>query len=334
VSEARAFQQATGIKRMQIGMIGLGRMGANLARRLMQHGHSVVVNDQSADAVKALAGEGAIPAANLEDVVLQLTPARAIWVMLPAGDATETTIARLGELLQSSDIVIDGGNTFWKDDLRRAKTLKKRGIHHIDVGTSGGVLGAKSGYCLMMGGEKNAVARLAPVFAALSPGGAAQQGSSAPQGWLHVGPNGAGHFVKMVHNGIEYGLMQAYAEGFHLLHEAGDASVPEAERMPLDIAGIAEVWRHGSIVESKLLDIIAAALQNDTSLKEFSGKVDDTGEGRWTIQAAIERAVPAATLTAALYARFRSRRDVNFADQLISAMRRGFGGHAEAKSKS
>ncbi len=318
---------------MQIGMIGLGRMGANLARRLMQHGHSVVVNDQSAAAVQALAADGAVAAASLEDVVLQLSPARAVWVMLPAGEATETTIARLGQMLSAGDTILDGGNTFWKDDLRRAKELRKRGIHHIDVGTSGGVLGAKSGYCLMMGGDTDAVARLAPVFAALSPGGsAAQRGSTAPQGFLHVGPNGAGHFVKMIHNGIEYGLMQAYAEGFHILREANDATVPEAERMPLNIGEIAEVWRHGSIVESKLLDVIAAALAGDTSLKDFSGKVDDTGEGRWTIQTAIERAVPATTLTAALYARFRSRREVNFADQLISAMRRGFGGHAEAKS--
>jgi 6-phosphogluconate dehydrogenase len=315
-------------------MIGLGRMGGNLARRLMQHGHGVVVHDQSADAVAALAGVGAKAAESLEDVVLQLTPPRAIWVMLPAGDATETTIERLDKLLGATDIVIDGGNTFWKDDLRRAAALKKRGIFHVDVGTSGGLLGARSGYCLMIGGEKDAVARLAPVFAALSPGGTATEASTAPHGWLHVGPNGAGHFVKMIHNGIEYGMMQAYAEGFHILHEANDVSVPQAERMPLKIVEIAEVWRHGSIVESKLLDVIATALKGDASLKEFSGRVDDTGEGRWTIQTAIERAVPATTLTAALYARFRSRRDVNFADQLISAMRRGFGGHAEAKSKS
>jgi 6-phosphogluconate dehydrogenase len=298
----------------------------------MQHGHGVIVHDQSAEAVKALAGDGAKAAASLEDAVLQLTPPRAIWVMLPAGPATETTIARLGDLLGASDIVIDGGNTFWKDDLRRAAALKKRGIHHVDVGTSGGLLGAKSGYCLMIGGDKDAVARLAPIFAALSPGGSApQQASTAPHGWLHVGPNGAGHFVKMIHNGIEYGMMQAYAEGFHILHEANDASVPDAERMPLKIGEIAEVWRHGSIVESKLLDVIATALRGDATLQEFSGRVDDTGEGRWTIQTAIERAVPATTLTSALYARFRSRREVNFADKLISAMRRGFGGHAEAK---
>jgi 6-phosphogluconate dehydrogenase len=316
-------------------MIGLGRMGANLTRRLMQQGHDVVVSDQSAAAVQSLATDGATPASSLENVVSQLRQPRAVWIMLPAGEATETTITRLGELLAPGDTIIDGGNTFWKDDLRRAKALRKRNIQHIDVGTSGGLLGAKSGYCLMIGGEAAAVARLTPVFATLSPGGeATTERSSAPQGFLHVGPNGAGHFVKMVHNGIEYGLMQAYAEGFHILHEANGTSVPEAERLPLNIAEIAEVWRHGSIVESKLLDVIATALSGDASLKDFSGKVDDTGEGRWTIQTAIERAVPAVTLTAALYARFRSRRELNFADQLISAMRRGFGGHAEAKTKS
>jgi 6-phosphogluconate dehydrogenase len=324
---------------MQLGMIGLGRMGANLSRRLIKHGHQVVVHDQSADTVKTLAGDGAKPADSLADVVRQLTPPRTVWVMLPAGEPTETTIAQLGDLMQPGDTVIDGGNTFWKDDLRRAKALKARGLHHIDVGTSGGVLGATSGYCLMMGGEKEAVARLAPIFAALSPGGEAPpQGSSAPQGWLHVGPNGAGHFVKMVHNGIEYGLMQAYAEGFQILAEANDDTVPTEERLPLKIDEIAEVWRHGSIVESKLLDVTATALREDARLKDFSGKVDDTGEGRWTIQTAIERAIPVMTLTAALYARFRSRRDSNFADKVISAMRRGFGGHreasGEAKSKS
>jgi 6-phosphogluconate dehydrogenase len=319
---------------MQIGMIGLGRMGANLSRRLIKHGHQVVVNDQSADAIKTLAGDGAVPALSLADVIKQLTAPRTIWVMVPAGEPTETTIAQLGELLQAGDTIIDGGNTFWKDDLRRAKALKARGIHHIDVGTSGGVLGATSGYCLMMGGEKDVIARLAPIFAALSPGGdATAQGSTAPQGWLHVGPNGAGHFVKMIHNGIEYGLMQAYAEGFQILAEANDDSVPEAERMPLKIDEIAEVWRHGSIVESKLLDVTASALRDDAKLKDYSGKVDDTGEGRWTIQTAVDRAIPAMTLTAALYARFRSRRESNFADKVISAMRRGFGGHAEAKSK-
>jgi 6-phosphogluconate dehydrogenase len=284
--------------------------------------------------VQALAADGAKPASGLKDLVGKLTPPRAVWVMLPAGEATETTINTLSELLAPGDTIIDGGNTFWKDDLRRARALKARGIHHIDVGTSGGVLGATSGYCLMMGGEKDVVARFAPIFAALSPGGEApSSGSSAPQGWLHVGPNGAGHFVKMVHNGIEYGLMQAYAEGFQILAEANDDTVPEAERMPLKIDEIAEVWRHGSIVESKLLDVTATALSADAKLTDFSGKVDDTGEGRWTIQTAIDRAIPVMTLTAALYARFRSRRESNFADKVISAMRRGFGGHAEAKSK-
>ena len=320
---------------MQIGMIGLGRMGANLARRLIKNSHSVVVHDQSADAVKALAGDGAQPASGLADVVKQLTPPRAVWVMLPAGEATESTIAKLTDLLDAGDTIIDGGNTFWKDDLRRARELKERGVHHVDVGTSGGVLGATSGYCLMIGGDKDVVARLAPIFAALSPGGdALAKGSSASHGWLHVGPNGAGHFVKMVHNGIEYGLMQAYAEGFQILAEANDASVPEAERLPLKVDEIAEVWRHGSIVSSRLLDVTATALSQDASLKDFSGKVDDTGEGRWTIQTAIERAIPVMTLTAALYARFRSRRDVNFADKVLSAMRKGFGGHGEAKGKS
>jgi 6-phosphogluconate dehydrogenase len=317
---------------MQIAMIGLGRMGANLSRRLIKHGHKVVVSDHSAAAIEALTKDGGTPASSLEDVVKALEPPRAVWVMLPAGDATETTINRLADLMSPGDIIIDGGNTNWRDDLRRAAVLKARGIHHVDVGTSGGVLGATSGYCLMIGGDKDAVSRLAPVFAALAPGdGKVSQGSTAPDGWLHVGPNGAGHFVKMVHNGIEYGLMQAYAEGFQILAEANDPAVPEAERMPLDIAAIAEVWRHGSIVESKLLDVTARALEGDTTLAEFSGAVDDTGEGRWTIQTAIERAIPVMTLSAALYARFRSRKQPNFADKVISAMRRGFGGHSEAK---
>ncbi len=326
---------------MQIGMIGLGRMGANLSRRLIKHGHGVIVFDKSTAAVQALAGDGATAAASLAELVKQLTPPRAVWVMLPAGEPTESTIGKLADLLDAGDTIIDGGNTFWKDDLRRAKMLKTRGIHHIDVGTSGGVLGAASGYCLMIGGGKYAVARLAPIFAVLSPGGtnpvqrsSATQNSSAQNGWLHVGPNGAGHFVKMVHNGIEYGLMQAYAEGFQILAEANDDSVPEDERLPLKIDEIAEVWRHGSIVESRLLDVTATALKQDAKLQDFSGRIDDTGEGRWTIQTAIERAIPVMTLTAALYARFRSRRETNFADKVISAMRRGFGGHGEAKSKS
>jgi 6-phosphogluconate dehydrogenase len=318
---------------MQIGMIGLGRMGANIARRLMQHGHGVVAHDQAAAAVAELAAAGAQAAKSLEDLVSRLKAPRAVWVMLPAGDATETTTDRLGALLSAGDTVIDGGNTFWRDDLRRAAALKKRSLHHLDVGTSGGVLGRETGYCLMIGGEKDIVQRLAPVFASLAPGGADGKGSSAAQGWLHVGGNGAGHFVKMVHNGIEYALMQAYAEGFQILKETDTAPLSEAERFALDIAGIAELWRHGSIVSSRLLDVIAAALDQDSRLQEFSGVVDDTGEGRWTVQTAIERAIPAMALTTALNARFRSRREGNFADKMISAMRRGFGGHAEAKGK-
>jgi 6-phosphogluconate dehydrogenase len=318
---------------MQIGMIGLGRMGANIARRLMRRGHSVVVHDRAAQAVDDVAGDGALPAATIEDLVKQLKAPRAVWVMLPAGEVTETVIARLGDLLVAGDAVLDGGNTFWRDDLRRAAALRQRGLHHLDVGTSGGLLGRESGYCLMIGGEKEIVRRLEPVFAAVAPGGDATAAPAA-QGWLHVGDNGAGHFVKMVHNGIEYALMQAYAEGFQILQETDAATLPPDERFALDIAGIAEVWRHGSIVSSRLLDVIAAALDKDASLREFSGKVDDTGEGRWTVQTAIERAIPAMALSTALNARFRSRRDDNFADKMISAMRRGFGGHAEAKGKS
>jgi 6-phosphogluconate dehydrogenase len=318
---------------MQIGMIGLGRMGANLALRLMRNGHAVVAFDQDASAASALARDGAIAGRDLADLVQRLDAPRAVWVMLPAGEATDATILRLGELLSPGDTVIDGGNTFWRDDLRRAKALAARGIHHVDVGTSGGILGRERGYCLMIGGEKAPVERLAPVFAALSPGGGADA-PTAPQGWLHVGPNGAGHFVKMVHNGIEYALMQAYAEGFQLLAETDSEALPADERFALDTAAIAEVWRHGSIVSSQLLDVIAKALGEDTALADFSGVVADTGEGRWTVQTAIERAIPAMALTTALNARFRSRKQPNYADKLISAMRRGFGGHAEPKGKA
>ena len=318
---------------MQIGMIGLGRMGANLALRLMRNGHAVVAFDRDASAAGALARDGATAGRDLADVVSRLDAPRAVWVMLPAGEATEATIARFGELLSPGDTIIDGGNTFWRDDLRRAKALKARGIHHVDAGTSGGILGRERGYCLMIGGEKAPVERLAPIFAALSPGGG-ETAPTAPQGWLHVGPNGAGHFVKMVHNGIEYALMQAYAEGFQILEETSSEALPADERFTLDTAAISEVWRHGSIVSSQLLDVIAGALADDTSLADFSGVVADTGEGRWTVQVAIERAIPAMALTTALTARIRSRRQPNYADKLISAMRRGFGGHAEPKSKA
>ena len=318
---------------MQIGMIGLGRMGANLALRLMRSGHQVVAFDQNASAANALARDGAVAGSDLADLVKHLAAPRAVWVMLPAGEATDGTITRLGELLSPGDTIIDGGNTFWRDDLRRAKALQTRGIHHIDVGTSGGILGRERGYCLMIGGDTAAVTRLAPVFAALSPGGG-EAAPTAPQGWLHVGPNGAGHFVKMVHNGIEYALMQAYAEGFQLLEETDSEALPADERFALDTAAIAEVWRHGSIVSSQLLDVIAKALGEDAALADFSGIVPDTGEGRWTVQTALERAIPAMALTTALNARFRSRRQPNYADKLISAMRRGFGGHTEPKGKA
>jgi 6-phosphogluconate dehydrogenase len=317
---------------MQIALVGLGRMGANIARRLMQHGHRIVAYDADEAARGTLARDGAAAVDSLDAVIRALAPPRAVWVMLPAGEATEVTIARLGDLLAAGDTVIDGGNTFWREDLRRAKALESRGIHHIDVGTSGGILGRERGYCLMIGGEAEPVARLAPIFAALSPGGGATQPSAA-QGWLHVGPHGAGHFVKMVHNGIEYALMQAYAEGFQLLKETDSDTLPREERFALDVGAIAEVWRHGSIVSSQLLNVIANALAADTALDDFSGVVADTGEGRWTAQTAIERAVPAMALSAALNARFRSRRQPNYADKLISAMRQGFGGHGEIKDK-
>ena len=317
---------------MQIGVIGLGRMGANIALRLMRHGHDVVAYDRDPAAGEALARDGATAGRDIDDLVTRLDPPRTVWVMLPAGEATESAIAELGALLEPGDAVIDGGNTFWRDDLRRAKELKARGIHHLDVGTSGGLLGRERGYCLMIGGEAAVVERLAPIFAALSPGGGVAP-PTASQGWLHVGPNGAGHFVKMVHNGIEYALMQAFAEGFQILQETDSAALPAEERFSLDIAGIAELWRHGSIVSSLLLDVIAEALHDDARLADLSGVVGDTGEGRWTIETAIERGIPTMALATALNARFRSRRQPNFADKLISAMRRGFGGHSEAKGK-
>jgi 6-phosphogluconate dehydrogenase len=313
---------------MQIGMVGLGRMGANIARRLIRHGHALVGYDLDAAAAQALARDGGQSAPTIEALVAALNAPRTVWVMLPAGEATQAAIARLGELLQPGDAVVDGGNTFWRDDLKTARALAARGIHHLDAGTSGGLLGAERGYCLMIGGKSEAVQRLAPIFAALAPGG---HGPPQAQGWLHVGGHGAGHFVKMIHNGIEYALMQAYAEGFQILQEAAAESLPAEERFSLDTAAIAELWRHGSIVSSQLLDVIARQLAADAALEDFSGVVADTGEGRWTVQTAIERAIPANALAAALNARFRSRRQPNFADKLISAMRRGFGGHVERK---
>ncbi|MGE5232983.1 MAG: phosphogluconate dehydrogenase (NAD(+)-dependent, decarboxylating) [Acidobacteriota bacterium] len=324
---------------MQLAMIGLGRMGANMVRRLMRGGHTCVVYDRSAAAVKDVVAEGATGTASLADLVSKLSAPRAVWVMVPAGPPTEATIAELAGLLQPGDTVLDGGNTHFKDDVRRAAELQPRGIHYVDVGTSGGVWGLERGYCLMIGGPQEAVGRLEPIFRTLAPGrgdipltpGRAALGGTAEQGYLHCGPAGAGHFVKMVHNGIEYGLMQAYAEGFDILKNAGQEGLP-GYRFPLDSGAIAEVWRRGSVVTSWLLDLTAAALAKSPELAEFQGDVADSGEGRWTIETAIEEAVPADVLAASLFARFRSRREHTFADKVLSAMRFGFGGHVEPKA--
>ncbi len=322
---------------MQLGMIGLGRMGGNIVRRLMQHGHSCVVYDKSADAVRGLAGEGAGASKDLGDFVRQLAAPRAVWVMLPSGPITDETIAELGGLLSSGDIVIDGGNSFFHDDIRHADMLKPKGIHFVDVGTSGGVWGLERGYCMMIGGDKSVVDHLDPILSTLAPGigtidrtpGRQGRDPRAEHGYLHCGPVGAGHFVKMVHNGIEYGVMQAYAEGFDILRNVNSAAVPENRRYQLDLPDIAEVWRRGSVISSWLLDLTAIALAKDAKLAEFTGQVADSGEGRWTIQAAIEEAVPAEVLSAALYTRFRSRQDHTFAERILSAMRHEFGGHQE-----
>jgi 6-phosphogluconate dehydrogenase len=326
---------------MQIGVIGLGRMGGNISRRLIKNGHEVVVYDHDAKAVAALSRDGAKGAGRLDTLVQQLRPPCAVWVMLPAGKITEDVIGELAKLLAAGDIVLDGGNTFWRDDIRRAKMLKERSIHHVDVGTSGGVWGFDRGYCMMIGGDKAIVDRLDPIFAALAPGlgnvprTPKRDGRDprAERGYIHAGPNGAGHFVKMVHNGIEYGLMQAYAEGFDILKNANGKALSEDGRFALDLADIAEVWRRGSVVSSWLLDLTASALAADDKLDGFEGVVEDSGEGRWTIMAAIEEAVPADVLSAALYTRFRSRQNHTFAEKILSAMRKGFGDHVEPKAK-
>ncbi len=324
---------------MQIGIIGLGRMGANIGRRLMGKGHKVVAFDREPKAVAALTG--ATGAASLKELVEKLTPPRAVWVMLPAGKITDDTIFALGDLLASGDAVIDGGNTYYKDDIRRAKELKKKNIAYVDCGTSGGVWGLERGYCMMIGGDKVVVDRLDPIFAALAPGAGSIDKTPARDGrdprvvngYLHAGPAGAGHFVKMVHNGIEYGLMQAYAEGFDILRGRGSDQLPEDARFTLDTAAIAEVWRRGSVVSSWLLDLTANALADDGHLERYSGVVEDSGEGRWTLEAAVEEAVPAEVLAAALFTRFRSRQDHTFAEKVLSAMRMGFGGHVEPGKK-
>jgi 6-phosphogluconate dehydrogenase len=335
---------------MQLGMVGLGRMGANLVRRLMRDGHRCVGTDVSADAVAALAGEGMTGAASPAELVQALEPPRAVWVMVPAGEITERAVSGLADLLSPGDTVIDGGNTRYHDDIRRAGELAERGIHYLDVGTSGGVFGLDRGFCLMIGGEDEPVARLAPLFTSLAPGlGAAERtparsGDPAPEelGWLHCGPPGAGHFVKMVHNGIEYGLMAAYAEGLNILHHANSGSVtreadaetapldqPELYRYDIDVAAVAEVWRRGSVVASWLLDLTAAALHDSPALDGYAGRVSDSGEGRWTSIAAIDTGTPAPVLTAALFDRFSSRSEGEFGHRVLSAMRHQFGGHVE-----
>jgi 6-phosphogluconate dehydrogenase len=327
---------------MQLGVIGLGRMGSNIARRLTRNGHQCVVYDVNAAAVKALAGPGIAGASDLKDLIAKLKAPRAVWVMLPAGEVTEATVIQLGTLLSPGDAIIDGGNSFYKDGIRRAAALRDKRIHFIDCGTSGGVWGLERGYCLMIGGPKEAIERLDPIFSALTPGkgdipatpNREGHNPSAEMGYLHCGPSGAGHFVKMIHNGIEYGLMQAYAEGFNILRGAASEELPREQRFELNLPDIAEVWRRGSVIGSWLLDLTAMALAEDPKLARYAGFVQDSGEGRWTVNAAVEEAVPAEVLTAALYARFRSREKESFADKLLSAMRNKFGGHVEPKAKT
>lgn len=325
---------------MQIGVVGLGRMGGNISRRLIKAGHHCVVFDTDAKPREALASEGATAADSLAEMMKALRDKpRAVWVMLPAGEITEQTVEHIGGLLEPDDIIIDGGNSFYKDDIRRAKKLAEKRIRYVDCGTSGGVWGVERGYCLMIGGPKETVDYLDPIFAALAPGlgdiprtpGREKAASRAERGYIHAGSSGAGHFVKMVHNGIEYGLMQAYAEGFDILRNKDSKRLPEDERFALNMADIAEVWRRGSVISSWLLDLGAAALAKDPRLKDFSGFVQDSGEGRWTVEAAIEEAVPADVLSTALYARFRSRQEHTFGEKMLSAMRFGFGGHIEGK---
>ena len=322
---------------MQIGMVGLGRMGANMVRRLMKHHHECVVYDSAPEKVEALAVEGAIPASSLAELIEKLTRPKAVWLMLPAGEPTETTIKQLASIVPSGSTIVDGGNSFYKDDVCRDQMLKADGINYLDVGTSGGTWGLERGYCLMIGGTAAAAKRLEPIFAALAPSigsvprtpGRHSPRSTAERGFLHCGPAGAGHFVKMVHNGIEYGLMQSFAEGFHIMLNSNSPKLPEEMRYALNLADIAELWRRGSVVSSWLLDLTAMALAENPTLSNFTGFVPDSGEGRWTIQAALEEAVPAEVLSAALYTRFRSRQPHTFAEKMLSAMRQKFGGHLE-----
>ena len=324
---------------MQLGMIGLGKMGANMVRRLMAGGHNCVGYDVNPDNVEKLKSEGADGATSLQEFVAKLQAPRIVWCMVPAGDLTETTVMGVAELLEPGDIIVDGGNSFYKDDVRRSEILAKKGIHYIDVGTSGGVWGVERGYCLMIGGPDSAVQLMDPIFKTLAPGkgdidptpGRKASDSSADEGYIHCGASGSGHFVKMIHNGIEYGMMMAYAEGFDIMRNADSTNLPENLRYNLNLTDISEVWRRGSVVSSWLLDLTATALIEDPDLSGYTGYVEDSGEGRWTVQAAIDEAVPAHVLTAALYARFRSRQQNTFADKMISAMRKKFGGHIEKK---
>ena len=324
---------------MQLGMVGLGRMGANIVRRLMSRGHECVVFDAQPESVQRLSGEGAKPADDLQDLVRKLQAPRAIWVMLPAGSPTDSTLSELASLLEPGDILIDGGNTHYLDDVRRAQSFQAQQLRYLDVGTSGGVWGLERGYCLMIGGDASAFEHLDPIFKDLAPGrgqiestpGREGRQSTADQGYLYTGPAGSGHFVKMIHNGIEYGMMQAFAEGFDILKGAGQSFIPAERRYQLDLADITELWRRGSVVSSWLLDLSAIALAEDPQLDSYSGHVEDSGEGRWTLMAAIEEAVPAEVLSAALYARFRSRQDHTFAEKTLSALRKQFGGHQEPK---
>jgi 6-phosphogluconate dehydrogenase len=340
---------------MQLGMVGLGRMGANLVRRLLKDGHECVVYDVSPDVVAQLAKEGAVGSESLADLASKLDAPRAVWVMVPAGDITGHTIEQLADVLERDDVIIDGGNSYYRDDIARAASISAKGIHFLDVGTSGGVWGLERGYCLMIGGEGAVVDRLRPIFSSIAPGVAAAQRTpgregepkDSENGFLHCGPTGAGHFVKMVHNGIEYGIMASYAEGLNILKNAdaglktrdADAETaplehPEYYRYTLPIDEIAEVWRRGSVVQSWLLDLAATALAQSPDLDQFSGRVSDSGEGRWTAVAAVEAGVPAPTLTSALYSRFDSRGLDHFANQVLSAMRKGFGGHAEKAERN
>ena len=322
---------------MRLGMVGLGRMGANMARRLMRGGHEVVVTDLSADAVKAMASEGAVPSSSLADFATKLGSPRIAWLMVPAGGPTESSVQALAATFQAGDILIDGGNSYFKDDIRRSRFLRDKGIHYVDVGTSGGVWGLERGYCMMIGGPREAFDHLDPIFKTLAPGcgdiprtpGREKMSGTAEQGYIYCGPSGAGHFVKMVHNGIEYGIMQAYAEGFDIFRNANKPELPKDQQYDLNLPDIAEVWRRGSVISSWLLDLTAMALTENPTLEEYSGFVQDSGEGRWTIEAAIDEAVPVDVLSAALFVRFRSRQGHTFAEKMLSAMRQKFGGHLE-----